>query len=117
MRKRPLAILLGITGDFSSAAGCLLQALHRHSPDLNTDILVYTDGNLPETDQMSPSLKLHPHSLQRNRCLPAATPLFTICPEPHFLHVGIFPSPSFQMGVFCQKYIFKSTPSRKNLDE
>ncbi|MDR3361896.1 MAG: glycosyltransferase [Desulfovibrio sp.] len=51
MMKRPLAILLGITGDFSFAAGCLLQALHRHSPDLNADILVYTDGNLPETDQ------------------------------------------------------------------
>jgi hypothetical protein len=52
-----------------------------------------------------------PHSLQRNRCLPAATPLFTICPDPHFLHVGIFPSPSFQMGVFCRKYIFKLTLS------
>jgi hypothetical protein len=42
--------------------------------------------------------------LQRNLCLSAATPLLTACPEPHFLHIGIVPYPSFLMGAFCQKY-------------
>lgn len=51
MKKRPLAITLGVTGDLGFAAGCLVQALRRHSPGLAADILVYTDGSLPEDDR------------------------------------------------------------------
>ena len=43
-------LLLGITGDMAFAAGCLLQALRRHSPGLAADIRVYTDDALPESD-------------------------------------------------------------------
>jgi hypothetical protein len=46
------------------------------------------------------------HFRLRNRCLPAATPLLTVFPEKHFLHVGIVPSPFFLMGISCRKYIF-----------
>jgi hypothetical protein len=41
---------------------------------------------------------------------------FHYLPGSAFLHIGIFPSPSFQMRVFCQKYIFKSTLSYKTWD-
>lgn len=50
MIKTDLAILLGITGDLAFAAGCLIQALRRHSPDLNPDILIYSDGQIPRDD-------------------------------------------------------------------
>ena len=49
-RKRPLAITLGITGDMAFAAGCVLQGIRKYSPDLDADILIYTDGALPEAD-------------------------------------------------------------------
>ena len=51
MSKRPLAILLGITGDFAFAAGCVLQSLHRHNPGLDCDILLYADDALPANDR------------------------------------------------------------------
>lgn len=50
-RKRPLAIATGITGNFGFAAGCLLRAVRRHNPGLDADILIYTDGRLPENDR------------------------------------------------------------------
>lgn len=52
MRKRPLALLLGITGDMGFAAGCLLLALRRHSPNLRPDILLFSDGALPPGDKV-----------------------------------------------------------------
>jgi lipopolysaccharide biosynthesis glycosyltransferase len=51
MDKRPLLLLLGITGDMAFAAGCLLLALRRHSPHLGADVLIYTDGELPPGDE------------------------------------------------------------------
>jgi hypothetical protein len=48
--KRPLALLIGVTGDLGFAAGCLLQSLRRHSPHLEADIVLYTDGALPPAD-------------------------------------------------------------------
>lgn len=51
MSKRPLALLLGITGDLAFAAGCLLLALRRHSPTLNPDIILYNDGTLLPHDE------------------------------------------------------------------
>lgn len=51
MGKRPLALLLGITGDLGFAAGCLLLALRRHSPALNPDLWLFTDGALPPGDE------------------------------------------------------------------
>ena len=51
MGKRPLALLLGITGDRGFAAGCLLLALRRHSPALRPDILMFNDGELPPGDE------------------------------------------------------------------
>lgn len=51
MAKRPLALLLGSTGNLAFAAGCLLQALRRHSPRLEADIVLYTDGSLPPGDE------------------------------------------------------------------
>jgi lipopolysaccharide biosynthesis glycosyltransferase len=51
MDKRPLLLLLGITGDMAFAAGCLLLALRRHSPHLGADVLIYTDGTLPPGDE------------------------------------------------------------------
>ena len=50
MYNRSKAVHLGITANLAFAAGCLLQALHRHSPNLDADILLYTDGLLPEAD-------------------------------------------------------------------
>ena len=49
MGKRLL--LLGITHNLAFAAGCLLQALRRHSPRLDADILVYTDGHVLPGDE------------------------------------------------------------------
>ena len=49
--KRPLLLLLGITGDFAFAAGCLLLSLRRHNPELRPDIRLYTDGNLLPADE------------------------------------------------------------------
>lgn len=51
MSKRPVALLLGITGNLGFAAGCLLQALHRHSPGLGADCILYVDGTLPAKDE------------------------------------------------------------------
>lgn len=51
MSKHPVALLLGITGNLGFAAGCLLQALHRHSPHLGADIILYVDGTLPAVDE------------------------------------------------------------------
>ncbi|MDR2744760.1 MAG: glycosyl transferase family 8 [Desulfovibrio sp.] len=51
-RKRLLAVVTGVTGNFGFAAGCLLRALRRHSPGLDADVLIYTDGLLPEKDQL-----------------------------------------------------------------
>lgn len=48
--KKPLALMLGITGNMGFAAGCLLQALARHSPELGAQVLLYTDGLLPGKD-------------------------------------------------------------------
>ncbi|MDR2605447.1 MAG: glycosyltransferase, partial [Desulfovibrio sp.] len=48
--KRPLALLIGVTGDLGFAAGCLLQSLRRHSPHLEADVVLYTDGALPPAD-------------------------------------------------------------------
>lgn len=50
MDKKPLAVVLGITGNLGFAAGCALQALRRHSPNLGADILVYTDDALADAD-------------------------------------------------------------------
>jgi hypothetical protein len=50
MDKRPLLLLLGITGDMAFAAGCLLLALRRHSPRLGADVFIYTDAALPPGD-------------------------------------------------------------------
>ncbi|MDL2210114.1 glycosyltransferase [Desulfovibrio sp. OttesenSCG-928-O18] len=51
MAKRPLALLLGITGDYAFAAGVLLLSLRRHSPHWQPDILIHTDGKLPPNDE------------------------------------------------------------------
>ncbi|MDR2125163.1 MAG: glycosyl transferase family 8 [Desulfovibrio sp.] len=48
--KKPLALLIGVTGDLGFAAGCLLQSLRRHSPHLEADVFLYTDGALPPAD-------------------------------------------------------------------
>ena len=50
MAKKSLAVVLGITGNMGFAAGCVLQALRRHSPGLGADVLIFSDGALPETD-------------------------------------------------------------------
>lgn len=50
MSKRSLALLMGVTGDRAFAAGCLLQALRRHSPGLNADVLLFHDGGLSAGD-------------------------------------------------------------------
>lgn len=51
MAKRPLLFLLGITGNLAFAAGCALRALRRHSPGLNCEVLIYTDGKLRPGDE------------------------------------------------------------------
>ncbi|CAK7059353.1 MAG: hypothetical protein DELT_01359 [Desulfovibrio sp.] len=48
--RKKLALVLGITGDYAFAAGCVLAAVRRHSPNLEADIRIYCDGNLPERD-------------------------------------------------------------------
>jgi hypothetical protein len=50
MAKRPLAVLLGITGNLAFAAGCLLQAVRRHSPELAYDAFIYHDGTVLPSD-------------------------------------------------------------------
>ena len=50
MSKHPLAITLGITGDMGFAAGCALRGVRKYSSGLDADILIYTDGTLPEAD-------------------------------------------------------------------
>jgi lipopolysaccharide biosynthesis glycosyltransferase len=44
--KKPCVIVLGVTQNHAFAAGCVLQALRRHSPEFGADILVYNDGKL-----------------------------------------------------------------------
>lgn len=51
MGKKPKALLLAANGKLAFAAGCVLLALGRHSPDLGADILLYTDGTIPDKDQ------------------------------------------------------------------
>ena len=50
MAKRPLAILLGVTGNLAFGAGCVLQAVKRHSPDLAYDAFIYNDGGITPND-------------------------------------------------------------------
>lgn len=50
MIKRPLALVLGITGNLAFAAGCLLLAVKRHSPGLECDIVIYHDKNIAPHD-------------------------------------------------------------------
>lgn len=78
MPKGSKLLLLGITGNLAFAAGCLLLALRRHSPRLETDILIYTDAELPSPDKdlltglgarlevyRAPALNFTGHTLQR----------------------------------------------------
>ena len=44
--KKPCVIVLGATQNHAFAAGCVLQAIRRHSPEFGADILVYNDGEL-----------------------------------------------------------------------
>ena len=44
------AVVMGITGNWAFAAGTVLQALRRHNPDLNADIIVFCDASLPVED-------------------------------------------------------------------
>lgn len=46
----PNLLMLGITGNLAFAAGALLLSFRRHSPDLDADVLVYTDGTVAEHD-------------------------------------------------------------------
>ena len=80
MGKRALALLMGITGNMGFAAGCLLQALQRHSPSLRPDILLYTDGMLPEVDARllrSMGAELVPYSPPDIQLLPMAVRQFS----------------------------------------
>ena len=47
--KRPLAFVLGITGNLAFAAGCVAQALNRHMRTPDYDILILA-GDLPGSD-------------------------------------------------------------------
>ena len=44
--KKPRVLVLGVTQNHAFAAGCVLQAIRRHSPEFGADILVYNDGEL-----------------------------------------------------------------------
>lgn len=44
------ALVLGITGDYAFAAGCVLESFRRHNPVFAVDIIVYFAGELPEKD-------------------------------------------------------------------
>jgi len=44
--ENPCVIVLGITRNHAFAAGCVLQAVRRHSPEFGSDILIYNDGEL-----------------------------------------------------------------------
>ena len=44
--------------------------------------------------RLSPSRKLHPHSLHLYRCLPPNIPFLTARSHPHLLHIGIVSIPS-----------------------
>ena len=44
--KNTCVIVLGITRDHAFAAGCVLQALRRHSPKFRVDIRIYHDGGI-----------------------------------------------------------------------
>ena len=48
--KKHCVIVLGITQNHAFAAGCVLQAIRRHSPQLGADILIYNDGGLLPKD-------------------------------------------------------------------
>ena len=48
--RKPCVIVMGITGDHAFAAGCVLEAVRRHSPNFITDVIIYTDGTLPPRD-------------------------------------------------------------------
>ncbi len=50
MAKKPLAVIMAVTGNLAFAAGCVLLALRRHSPKLRADIIVYADGTLEQQD-------------------------------------------------------------------
>jgi len=48
--KKPCVLVLGITRNHAFAAGCVLQAIRRHSPKFAVDIVVYNDGGLFPND-------------------------------------------------------------------
>jgi hypothetical protein len=48
--KKPCVIVLGVTRSHAFAAGCVLRAIRRHSPEFGADILVYNDGELLPND-------------------------------------------------------------------
>jgi lipopolysaccharide biosynthesis glycosyltransferase len=48
--RKKTALVLGITGDYAFAAGCVLAAVHRHNPGLDADVIVFFDGELTEND-------------------------------------------------------------------
>ena len=63
MSQSPLLIMLGVTGDLAFAAGCLLLALRRHSPNLHADIRLYVDDAMSSGDMallQSLGAELHP---------------------------------------------------------
>ena len=43
-RKKPLALVIGITGRWAFAAGTVLLGLREHSPRLDYDLIIYHDG-------------------------------------------------------------------------
>jgi len=48
--KQPCVLALGITQNHAFAAGCVLQAIQRHSPEFAVDIVIYNDGGLLPKD-------------------------------------------------------------------
>lgn len=48
--RKKMVVVLGITGDYAFAAGCVLEAFRRHNPDMGADVIVFFDGVLSEKD-------------------------------------------------------------------